>query len=61
MTKEKPEALQRASTLDSLGLSLILRKTSEELRRLHEENEILRECLRRMYESFKDQRSINDD
>jgi hypothetical protein len=61
MTKEKPEALQLASTLDSLGLSLILRKTSEELRRLHEENEILRECLRRMYESFKDQRSINDD
>jgi hypothetical protein len=53
MTKEKPEALQLASTLDSLGLSPILRKTSEELRRLHEENEVLRGCLRRMYEAAK--------
>ncbi len=61
MTKEKPEALQLAFTLDSLGLSRILKKTSDELRRLHGENEFLRECLSRMHEASKTQGSINDD
>jgi len=53
MTNEKPEALQLATTLDSLGLSRILKKTSDELRRLHGENEFLRECLSRMHEAAK--------
>jgi|LakMenEpi03Aug12_release.lakeMendotaPanAssembly.Ray.scaffolds.fasta_scaffold3735704_2 hypothetical protein len=53
MNDERNKAIQLADRLDTLGLSLILKQTADELRRLHGENEVLRECLRRMYEATK--------
>jgi len=45
MTDERNKAIQLADRLDTLGLSLILKQTTDELRRLHGENEVLRQFL----------------
>jgi hypothetical protein len=45
MNDERNKAMQLADRLDTLGLSLILKQTTDELRRLHGENEVLRQFL----------------
>jgi len=48
MNDERNKAIQLADRLDTLGLSLILKQTADELRRLHGENEVLRQFLRQI-------------
>lgn len=58
MTDKQPEALRLADALDS-DLSpewmqgITLKHISDELRRLHEENAVLKRCLFQMQEAAK--------
>jgi hypothetical protein len=53
MTDKQPEALRLAELLDLFGCDANDLKAAAELRRLHEENEVLRRCLFQMQEAAK--------
>ena len=55
MNDERNKAMQLADRLDTLGLSLILKQTADELRRLHGENEVLRQFLRQIWQGLTDE------
>jgi hypothetical protein len=55
MNDERNKAIQLADRLDTLGLSLILKQTADELRRLHGENEVLRQFLRQIWQGLTDE------
>ncbi len=57
MTDKQPEALRLADLLENEKhvTDLALFKAAAELRRLHEENEVLRRCLFQMQEAAKGQ------
>ncbi len=59
MTNKQPEALRLADGLEqgfqTGSISAQLDQAAAELRRLHEENEVLRRCLFQMHEAAKGQ------
>jgi hypothetical protein len=57
MTDKQPEALRLADLLENEKhvTDLALFKAAAELRRLHDENEVLRRCLFQMQEAAKGQ------